>query len=83
MTVNNLPSVTLALWVSELDLVGNNVDRVGVLLADKVGKDRADDRGHARTDNDDGKADLLGELVKFLETGVEGDVWRMGETGAR
>lgn len=72
--VHKLPGLALFLRVGELDIVGDDVDLVGLLLADEVRENAADDRYHAAGHNNDRDVVLLGVLVEVLEAGVKGDV---------
>lgn len=74
VTVDEFPGFTLLLGVGEVDLVGDDVDLVGVLLANEVGENGADDGGHTGGNNNDGDVVGLGESVELLETRVKGDI---------
>ena len=72
--VDNLPLITFSCRVGELDVIGDDVDVVGLLFTDQIGEDGADDRCHTGRNDDDGDVILLGECVEVLKARVEGDV---------
>ncbi len=74
VTVDQLPCLALLFGVGELDFVRDDVDFVGVLLANEVGENGANDGGHTGGNDDDGDVVGLGEGVELLETRVEGDI---------
>jgi hypothetical protein len=74
MAVHDFPGLTGASRVSEAHIVRDNVDLIGILLANQVRQDRADNRLDTRRHNYDGNVVLLGECMEFLEAGVKLDV---------
>lgn len=70
MAVLDLP---LAIGL-DVDLVGDDLDLLRVLLADEVGQDGADEGRHAAGDDDDRDVVLLAVAVEVSKTDVKSDV---------
>jgi hypothetical protein len=74
--IHNLPSILIvdALPGPRCNLVANNLQRLGLLLAEHVGKQGADDGLHATTQDDNGHVVLLGPVKELFEARIEVDV---------
>lgn len=74
MSVDKLPCISNLLRISELDIVGNDINFVCFFVANQIGENASQDRLHAARDNNDGDIMLFRVDVKVFEARIEGNV---------
>jgi len=68
VSVDNLPFIALLLGISVEDVVGDNIDRVGVFGREEVGQDRSDGGHHSAEES----AEFM--TVASQDSGQDGDL---------